>query len=63
MERVKKIPYRETRSYQDMVKAIGNPKACRAVGMANHKFPNEQILTKCITFIIYKCNTKIISLI
>ena len=50
MERVKKIPYRETRSYQDMVKAIGNSKACRAVGMANHKFPNEQILTKCIKY-------------
>ncbi len=31
------IPYGETRTYQDIAKAIGNPKAARAVGMANNK--------------------------
>ena len=30
------IPYGETRSYLDIAKKIGNPKASRAVGMANH---------------------------
>lgn len=33
------IPYGETRSYQDIAKQIGNAKACRAVGMANHRNP------------------------
>ena len=30
------IPYGETRTYLDIAKQIGNSKACRAVGMANH---------------------------
>jgi len=30
-----KIPYGQTRSYQDIAKAIGHPKAFRAVGNAN----------------------------
>lgn len=30
------IPYGETRSYLEIAKRIGNPKASRAVGMANH---------------------------
>lgn len=34
-----KIPYGETRSYKDIAIAIGNEKACRAVGMANNKNP------------------------
>ena len=34
---LKKIPYGETRSYKDIAIEIGNPKACRAVGMANNK--------------------------
>lgn len=34
-----RIPYGETRTYQEIAKAIGNPRACRAVGMANHKNP------------------------
>ncbi len=34
-----KIPYGETRSYQDIAIAIGNPKACRAIGMANNRNP------------------------
>lgn len=30
-----RIPYGETRSYEDVARAIGRPTACRAVGMAN----------------------------
>jgi len=33
------IPYGETRSYRDIAEQIGNPKSCRAVGMANHRNP------------------------
>ncbi len=33
------IPYGETRSYQEIAQAIGNIKACRAVGLANNKNP------------------------
>lgn len=33
------IPYGETRSYKQVAEAIGNNKACRAVGMANNKNP------------------------
>lgn len=33
------IPYGETRSYREIAEQIGNPKACRAVGMANHWNP------------------------
>ena len=33
------LPYGQTRSYKDIAAAIGNPKACRAVGMANHRNP------------------------
>lgn len=33
------IPYGETRSYGDIAKAIGSPKACRAVGSANNRNP------------------------
>lgn len=38
-EELKKIPYGEVRSYQDIAAAIGNPKAARAVGMANNRNP------------------------
>ncbi|MDE6607001.1 MAG: methylated-DNA--[protein]-cysteine S-methyltransferase [Lachnospiraceae bacterium] len=31
------IPYGETRSYGDIAKQIGNPKAARAIGNANNK--------------------------
>jgi len=34
-----KIPYGETISYAELAKRIGNPKASRAVGMANGKNP------------------------
>lgn len=33
------IPYGETRSYQDIARSIGKPKACRAVGQANNRNP------------------------
>lgn len=33
------IPYGETRSYKQIAEAIGNPKAMRAVGMANNRNP------------------------
>ncbi|MDC7126561.1 MAG: methylated-DNA--[protein]-cysteine S-methyltransferase, partial [Spirochaetales bacterium] len=38
------IPYGETRSYQDIAKNIGNPKACRAIGNANNKNPIPLII-------------------
>ena len=33
------IPYGETAAYRDIARRIGNEKACRAVGMANHANP------------------------
>lgn len=33
------IPYGETRSYKQIAEAIGNPKAVRAVGMADNRNP------------------------
>ncbi|MDR2437962.1 MAG: methylated-DNA--[protein]-cysteine S-methyltransferase [Planctomycetaceae bacterium] len=33
------ISYGETRSYRDIAEQIGSPKACRAVGRANHQNP------------------------
>ena len=33
------IPYGETRSYQQIAEQLGNPKACRAVGLANNRNP------------------------
>lgn len=38
------IPYGETRSYQDIAKLIGRPKACRAVGHANNRNPISIII-------------------
>lgn len=38
-EALRNIPYGETRSYKQIAEAVGNAKACRAVGMANHKNP------------------------
>jgi len=37
--KVAAIPYGKTKSYLDVAKAINNPKAVRAVGMANGKNP------------------------
>ena len=39
LEGVRKIPYGQTRSYSDIAKAVGNPRACRAVGNANATNP------------------------
>jgi len=33
------IPYGQVRSYKEQAAAVGNPKACRAVGAANGKNP------------------------
>ena len=33
------IPFGKTRSYQEIAQAIGNPKASRAVGLANNRNP------------------------
>jgi len=33
------IPYGETRSYKEIAQAVGNPNACRAVGLANNRNP------------------------
>lgn len=33
------IPYGETRTYGEIAAAVGNPKAARAVGMANNRNP------------------------
>lgn len=38
-EALRNIPYGETRSYGQIAAAIGNPKASRAVGMANNRNP------------------------
>lgn len=38
------IPYGQTRSYLDIATAVGNPKASRAVGMANHRNPISFII-------------------
>jgi O-6-methylguanine DNA methyltransferase len=39
-----KIPYGETRSYADIARAIGNPLAVRAVGLANGQNPTAIIV-------------------
>lgn len=38
-EALRAIPYGETRSYKQIAEAVGNSKASRAVGMANHNNP------------------------
>ena len=38
------IPYGETVSYGDIARSIGRPKACRAVGQANHVNPISIII-------------------
>lgn len=43
---LREIPYGETRSYKDIAIAVGNEKACRAVGGANNKNP-VSIITPC----------------
>lgn len=38
-EELRKIPFGRTASYGQIAERIGNPKACRAVGLANAKNP------------------------
>ncbi|MFT4106134.1 MAG: methylated-DNA--[protein]-cysteine S-methyltransferase [Lacrimispora sp.] len=38
-EALRAIPYGQTRTYGEIAASIGNPKACRAVGMANNRNP------------------------
>ncbi len=38
-QQLQKIPYGETRTYGELADALGNPKASRAVGLANGKNP------------------------
>ena len=45
-EALRSIPYGETRSYADVARRIGRPRAARAVGMANHWNP-VAILVPC----------------
>jgi len=33
------VPYGQTAAYRDIAAAVGNSKACRAVGLANHRNP------------------------
>ena len=51
------IPYGETRSYKQIAEAIGNPKAVRAVGMANNRNP-LLVLVPCHRVI--GCNGKLV---
>jgi methylated-DNA-[protein]-cysteine S-methyltransferase len=36
---LQEIPYGETRTYGEIAEKIGNPKACRAVGLSNNRNP------------------------
>jgi methylated-DNA-[protein]-cysteine S-methyltransferase len=38
-EQLTRIPYGETRTYGQLADALGNPRACRAVGLANGRNP------------------------
>jgi methylated-DNA-[protein]-cysteine S-methyltransferase len=38
-QELRRIPFGQTASYQDIATRVGNAKACRAVGMANNKNP------------------------
>lgn len=39
LDALRRIPYGETRSYADIARSVGNPKAVRAVGAANGRNP------------------------
>ncbi|MBW2037983.1 MAG: methylated-DNA--[protein]-cysteine S-methyltransferase [Deltaproteobacteria bacterium] len=43
-EAVKRIPFGETRSYQEIARQVGNPRGCRAVGGANRRNPVPLII-------------------
>lgn len=44
LEQLRKIPYGQTRTYKQIATATGNPKASRAVGMANNRNPIHIII-------------------
>ena len=44
LDELKRIPYGETRTYGEIAKAIGQPKAARAVGNACNKNPVPLII-------------------
>ena len=46
-EELRKIPYGKTVTYKDIAEAVGCPKGCRAVGLANNRNPIS---------IIYPCH-------
>jgi len=41
---LQEIPYGETRTYKEIAENIGNPKACRAVGLSNNRNPISVII-------------------
>lgn len=41
---LKTVPYGETRTYKDIAQQIGNPKAARAIGLANNRNPISIII-------------------
>jgi len=41
---LREIPYGETKSYKEIAEAVGNPRGCRAVGMANRSNPVPLII-------------------
>ena len=43
-EKLREIPYGECRSYKWVAEQIGNPRAARAVGMANNKNPLPPVI-------------------
>ena len=43
-KQLQEIPYSQTISYSQLAQAVGNPKACRAVGSANGKNPISIII-------------------
>lgn len=43
-EALQTIPYGQTFSYKQIAEKVGNPKACRAVGMANNRNPISIII-------------------
>lgn len=58
---LRRIPYGRTCSYADIARAIGRPRAFRAVGMANHAnpllivTPCHRVITSCGTLGGYAC--------
>lgn len=38
-EALRRVPYGSTASYKAIAEAVGNPRACRAVGLANNRNP------------------------